>query len=502
MELNEVKEILEVVESTSSPLNYEVNEVAIILAAGHGKRIKSHKSKMLHKIWGVPTVERVYNACRNGFKRMNIIVVVGIKAKDVVHVLGKRNSTTFAYQEVQNGTGHAVQVALKKIDRRKFDGVVYVLPGDMGLIDSSTIKNFREEFKKSGSDMMVLTGIFEGTPEENSYGRIIRVKEVDESGKPSGKDFGKVIEIIENKDIHSLDEDKPYKVKYNNKIYSYTKMELIENKEFNSGVYAFKYKNLSELIHSISSDNVQNEIYITDLISLFNKKCYSVTATSPEEQYVLMGFNNKSVLKEMEDVARKKAYDKLKDIIAIDDPDDFFIDDSVVDEIIELDKKNVPLDINIGKGVHIGKGVKLNYNLELEKNVFIEGNVIFVEDVIIRQNVYLSCFSGQILEIGNNVEILSGDIIKGNIIIGERARIESSVNMTGSDDFPLRLGKNVLIKGTSYIFGSIIEDDVYIEHSVIIKKRVDKIFKRDGSIQPVRFYLPMPEGIDAVEELK
>ncbi len=502
MESNEVKEILEVVENTSSNLNYEVNEVAIILAAGHGKRIKSHKSKMLHKIWGVPTVERVYNACRNGFKKMNIIVVVGIKASDVVQVLGKRDSTAFAYQEVQNGTGHAVQVALEKIDKKKFEGTVYVLPGDMGLIDSSTIKRFREDFKKSGSDMMVLTGIFEGNPEENSYGRIIRVKEFDDGGKPSGNDFGKVIEIMENKDIHSLDESKPYKVKYNNKTYSYSKKELIENNEFNSGVYAFKYKKLAELIHSISSDNVQNEIYITDLISLFNKKSYSVTAGSPKEQYVLMGFNNKSVLKEMEEVARKKAYEKLKDIIAIDDPDDFFIDESVVDEIIEMDKRNVPLDINIGKGVHIGKGVKLNYNLELEKNVFVEGNVKFGEDDTIRQNVYLSCFPGQALEIGSNVEILSGDIIKGNIVIGNNSRIESSVNMTGSDEFPLRIGKNVLVKGTSYIFGSIIEDDVYIEHSVIIKKRVDKIFKRDGSIQPIRFYLPMPEGIDAIEELK
>lgn len=502
MEPSEVKEIFEVVEDTSSPLNYDVSEVAIVLAAGHGKRIKSQKSKMLHKIWGIPTVERVYNACRNGFKKMNLIVVVGIKAKDVVQVLGKRDSTAFAYQEVQNGTGHAVQVALKKIDNKKFDGIVYVLPGDMGLIDSATIKYFREEFKKSGSDMMVLTGIFEGKPEDNSYGRIIRVKELDEKGNPSGKDFGKVIEIMENKDIHSLDENKPYKVKYNNRTYSYSKNELIENNEFNSGVYAFKYKKLAELVHSISSDNVQNEIYITDLISLFNKKSYSVTAISPREQYVLMGFNNKSVLKEMEDVARKKAYEKLKDIIGIDDPDDFFIDESVVDEIIELDKKNVPLDINIGKGVHIGKDVKLNYNLELEKNVFIEGNVQFSENVIIRQNVYLSCFPGQTLNIGKNVEILSGDIIKGSIIIGEGARIESSVNMTGSDEFPLRIGKNALIKGTSYIFGSEIEDDVHIEHSVIIKKRVDRIYKRDGSIQQIRFYLPMPEGIDAIEELK
>jgi bifunctional UDP-N-acetylglucosamine pyrophosphorylase/glucosamine-1-phosphate N-acetyltransferase len=296
-------------------------------------------------------------------------------------------------------------------------------------------------------------------------------------------------------------DDKPYKVIYNNRTYVYTKKELIENTEFNSGVYAFKYKKLIELINSISSDNVQNEIYITDLIALFNKKGYSVTAISPLEQYVVMGFNNKSVLKEMEAVARKKVYEKLKDLIAIDDPDDFFIEEGVVEDIIEMDKKNIPLDIRIGRGVHIGKGVKLNYNLELEKNVYVKGNVQFGKNVFVRQNVHLSCFAEQTFKIGNFVEFLSGDIIKGNIAIGDYSRIESSVNMTGSDEYPLRIGKNVLVKGTSYIFGSIIEDDVHIEHSVIIKKRVDKLIKRDGSVQPIRFYLPMPEGIDAVEDL-
>jgi len=489
------------IEDLSSNINYGISEAAIILAAGHGKRIKSQKSKMLHKIWGVTTVERVYNACRNGIKDINIIIVVGIKAEDVVDVVGKRESTLYAYQANQNGTGHAVQVALEKIDDKLFDGIVYVLPGDMGLIDSGTMQRFRDEFIKTNSDMMVLTGIFEGESEENSYGRIIRVKPKDINGNSSGMDNGKVIEILEYKDILSLLEDKPYKVIYNNKTYAYSKKELIENTEFNSGVYAFRYKKLIELINSISSNNAQNEIYITDLISLFNKKGYSVTAISPLEQYVVMGFNNKSVLKEMEAVARKKVYEKLKDIIAIDDPDDFFIDDSVVEKIIEMDKKNIPLDIKIGKGVHIGKGVKLNYNLELEKNVYTRGNIVFGKNVIVHQNVHLSCFEDQTFLIGDNVEFLSGDIVKGNIIIGDNSRIESSVNMTGSDEYPLRIGKNVLIKGTSYIFGSVVEDDVHIEHSVIIRKRVDKLIKRDGSIQPIRFYLPMPEGIDAVEEL-
>jgi bifunctional UDP-N-acetylglucosamine pyrophosphorylase/glucosamine-1-phosphate N-acetyltransferase len=499
--MNKKEEIYETITRLSSELNYEFKEAAIILAAGHGKRIKSQKSKMLHKIWEIPTVERVYNACQKGIDNINLVVVVGIKAKDVTEVIGKRELTTFAYQEIQNGTGHAVQVALKRLEKNLDDGIVYVIPGDMGLLDSETIAQLRSEYINTKSDMMVLTGIYEGDPEDNYYGRIIRVKDKDDNGKSSGEDKGKVIEIMEHKDILALPNDKSYKVKYNGKTYSFTKKELIENNEFNSGVYAFNYKKLIQLIGQLSSDNVQQEIYITDMISLFNKNSYSVKAINPKKQYVVMGFNDKSVLKEMDAVARRQVYEKLKNIIEINDPDDFFIDETVVEDILLMDKQNVPLDIKIGQGVYIGKGVKLNYNLELKKDVYVNGNVIFGQNNVVWQNVHLSCFSNQTFRIGNDVEILWGDIIKGNIIIGDNSRIESSVNMTGSDEYPLRIGQRVLIKGTSYIFGSIIEDEVYIEHSVIIKKKVERLIKRNGTIQPIRFYLPMPEGIDAVEDL-
>ncbi|HNJ81519.1 MAG TPA: hypothetical protein PLK38_08155, partial [Methanoregulaceae archaeon] len=119
----------------------------------------------------------------------------------------------------------------------------------------------------------------------------------------------------------------------------------------------------------------------------------------------------------------------------------------------------------------------------------------------IYENAYLSTFPHQNFNIGDGVSILWGDIIKGNITIGENSVIESSVNMTGSDDHPLVIGKNVLVKGTSYIFGSIIEDDVHVEHSVIIKKRIIRQERKDGTVQKVQFYLPMPAGLDVIEEL-
>jgi len=288
-------QIIKLVKELSSNPDKIANELAIILAAGHGKRLKSETSKMLHTILEVPTVERVYNACKEGIEDIFTIIVVGIKADDVMKHLGKREKTLYAYQQVQHGTGHAVQVALEGLKNIPDDTIVYILPGDMGLIDAETVKQFREEFINSRADMIVLTGLYEGKPEENYYGRIIRA--IDENRN--------VIQIMEHKDILALPDDKPYTVSYKGKEYSYTKEELIKNNEYNSGVFAFKYGKLAEMIDNLKSNNVQSEIYLTDLIALYNEKDYTVAAASPEKNYVVMGFNTQEVLKEMNEIAKK-----------------------------------------------------------------------------------------------------------------------------------------------------------------------------------------------------
>jgi bifunctional UDP-N-acetylglucosamine pyrophosphorylase / glucosamine-1-phosphate N-acetyltransferase len=493
-------DINSIVKEFSSPLDTNKKETAIILAAGHGKRIKSQTSKMLHKIWEVPTVERVCGACKKGLTDANIIIVVGIKAEDVVKTIGKEESLSFAYQENQNGTGHAVQVALENIPNKDYDGTVYVFPGDMGLIDEETVKFFKQEFENSKADMMVLTGIYEGEIANNYYGRIVRVKDKDTKGSKS-KNKGKVVEIIEYKDITKLDEKKFRVLKYNRKQYKYSRKELIENREFNSGVYAFKFKPLYEQIQKIESNNAQNEIYLTDLISLFNNNGYTVEAVSPKNQYVVMGFNNKSVLKEMDAIARKLVYEKLKDIITIDDPDDFFIEENVVDEILQMDKQGLPLDIRIGHGAYIGKGVKLNYNLSIAKNVFLDGDIKLGKNVVLKESVNISCFYGQQIEIGDNVEIHMGDIIKGNVKIGNECRIESGVCITGSDNCLSSISSGVVLKGLTYIVDSQIGPNILIEHCVLIRKKISKPENVKTEIYSVKYYMPETEGKDAVKPL-
>jgi bifunctional UDP-N-acetylglucosamine pyrophosphorylase/glucosamine-1-phosphate N-acetyltransferase len=500
--MEHIRETYSQLKELSSTIDARHPSVAMILAAGHGKRIKSEKSKMLHNIWGVPTVTRVANAAREGLGTDNLILVVGIKALEVAQALGKANGRVFEYQSEQHGTGDAVRVGLLALPNSGYNGAVYVFPGDMGLLNREAVRDFRNDFEKNMCDMIVLTADYQGDPAANYYGRILRVPAQDVDGRPSGNDHGKVIEIREHRDILEMRPDKPYRVEYNHRVYSFTQEELLKLPEFNTGVYAFMAQPLIRYVKTLQTDNAQGELYVTDLISIFNKNGLTVRASRAKDSSTVLGFNNKSVLKEMEKIARDKAYDRLKDLIMIEDKDDFFIADEVIDEIIDMDKTRAPLDIEIGKGVHLGPSVKLNKGVVIKSRARLEGNIVLGEHVTIHENVSLSTYPHQTLRIGRNSEILQGDIVKGNLTIGENCRIESSVNMTGADEYPTRIGNNVLIKGTSYIFGTIIEDDVWVEHSVLKCKFVERTVRKDGTVQPVKWVLPLPEGLDSLHSLE
>ncbi|MCF7803504.1 MAG: NTP transferase domain-containing protein [Candidatus Marinimicrobia bacterium] len=490
------QDVTEVIQQYNGELNPEAGATAIILAAGHGKRIKSQRSKMLHKIWGKATVERVSNAARKGLSGANVCIVVGIKAESVIKTVGKRDQQVFVYQEEQNGTGHAVQVALDAMPEFIQKQKIYVFPGDIGLLRDSTVKSFREDFRDSGKDMMVLTGRYEGDPAENYYGRIVRVPDDDQN-----KNAGNVIKIMESKDIQALDSDEPYPLEYDGKTYEFSRQELLEIPEFNTGVFAFNGVPLNENIANLDANNVQGELYITDLIGIFNRKGLSVGAVTALENRDVLGFNNKAVLKEMNSLYQQDVYNQLKNLVRFRDPDDFFINDETAEKLIQMDVNGTTLDLTIGKGVYINGKFEFGAGVELKDGAHITGNVEFGNNVTIHKGVELSTYPDQTLTIGDNTIIFQDNIVKGNTSIGSQCRIESGVNVTGSDRYPTRIGNRVMIKGTSYIFGSIIEENAWIEHCILKAKRVHCHYDRNGDVAPVRYVIPQPEGLDDVESI-
>lgn len=479
--------------------------LVIILAAGHGKRIRSSTSKMLHTIWGVPSIERVRLAVSNGMPKSNITIVVGIKALDVANAVGKQPNTNFAYQEVQMGTGHAVQIGLEKSDLKNIK-YCYVIYADMGLIDSNTMKEFREEFLKSQTDMIVMTALYEGPKGGNYYGRILRGRGLTAEGKPSKyklKSQGNVVGVIEYKDILSMkDEDKLYK-NYKDEKFSFHKDELLDNfNEYVAGIYGFKMEPLLKLISELKSNNAQKELYLTDLIEIFLNNNLSISTYTPKDNKVVLGFNDKTVLKEMESIAKSNVYNKLKNIITIYDSEDFFIDDTVVEQILEIDKDEKPLDIYIGKGAYIGKGVKINYGVFISNGARLEGNIHLGENTFIGDNVLLSCMDKQKLILEKNVKIYSGNQIRGNVFIDKDTVLERGVNITGSDNHPVKIGSSVLIKGVSYLYGSIVDSNAYIEHCIFYYSHIKALKDKNGNIIKCRFIRPKEEGIESVLKIE
>ena len=72
-----------------------MNTVAVILAAGEGKRMKSEYSKVIHKVGGKPIIERVYNSVKKVKKQYEQIdLSIERKAKEIEKIAEELHELT------------------------------------------------------------------------------------------------------------------------------------------------------------------------------------------------------------------------------------------------------------------------------------------------------------------------------------------------------------------------------------------------------------------------
>src|SRR6266576_2890320 len=104
------------------------SRTVVVLAAGEGKRMKSATPKMLHPLLGRTLLGHVLSAAEAA-QAERTIVVVGHKADQVEAHLGAiAPAATPVLQAEQNGTGHAVRIALEAAPDT--GGTVVVLNAD------------------------------------------------------------------------------------------------------------------------------------------------------------------------------------------------------------------------------------------------------------------------------------------------------------------------------------------------------------------------------------
>ncbi|MGW6393568.1 bifunctional UDP-N-acetylglucosamine diphosphorylase/glucosamine-1-phosphate N-acetyltransferase GlmU [Streptomyces sp. NPDC055103] len=268
----------------------------VVLAAGEGTRMKSKTPKVLHEIAGRSLVGHVVSAARE-LEPEHLVVVVGHAREQVKgHLEAHYAGTRTAVQEEQNGTGHAVRMALEELGTAP-DGTVVVVCGDTPLLSGETLRALAGTHAADGNAVTVLTA---EVPDSTGYGRIVR--DADNA----------VTAIVEHKDASA---------------------EQLAIREINSGVFAFDGKLLAEALGQVRTDNSQGEEYLTDVLSILREAGHRVGASVAGDHREILGINNRVQLAEARALLNQRLlHAAMLGGVTVVDPASVFIDVTVTFE--------------------------------------------------------------------------------------------------------------------------------------------------------------------------
>lgn len=230
----------------------------VILAAGMGKRMQSNLPKVLHAIAGKPMLKHVIDTARGlSSEAAKICVIIG-HGGDQVQAAIAAEDITFAKQEPQLGTGHAVAQAIPHLDDAMPTLILY---GDVPLTRAASLQAL---VNAAGQDKLaILTAVVD---EPFGLGRIVR-------------EDGQIRRIVEQKDASEAER---------------------AIKEINTGIMVAPTKALKQWLQNLSNNNAQGEYYLTDIVAAAVAQGVPVTSAQPQAVWETLGVNSKTQLAELE----------------------------------------------------------------------------------------------------------------------------------------------------------------------------------------------------------
>ncbi len=223
--------------------------------------MKSALPKVLHDVAGRSLVGHVLAAV-NQLNPHHLVVVVGHGRDHVsAHVHGLYPAAVTVVQDQQNGTGHAVRVALEGIAAAGIDlpdGPVIVLAGDTPLLTGDTLAALVDIHHGEQAVATVLTAVL---TDPTGYGRIVRDQAT-----------GHVSRIVEQKDASESE-------------------RAIQ--EINSGVFAFELSSLRSGLARLTTNNAQGEEYLTDVLGHLVADGETVAAYIAPDEDEILGVNDR-----------------------------------------------------------------------------------------------------------------------------------------------------------------------------------------------------------------
>jgi bifunctional UDP-N-acetylglucosamine pyrophosphorylase/glucosamine-1-phosphate N-acetyltransferase len=352
----------------------------VVLAAGQGKRMRSDLAKVLHPLAGIPLLGHVLATAR-ALAPERLCVVIG-HGGDGVRKAFERESLTWAVQEKQLGTGHAVMQALPALDR---DGPVLVLYGDVPLIRPETLRPLVESASKGA--LALLTQELEAP---RGYGRIVR----DASGRVAG--------IVEEKDATEAQR---------------------AIREVNTGILAAPRERLESWLSALKNDNAQGEYYLTDIVAAAVKGGVPVEVHRPRDGTECLGVNSKAELAHVERMFQMSQAAKLLEAgVTLADP-------ARIDIRGPLScGRDVSIDVNcIFEGqVTLGDGVRIGANCILRDVSVGAGTEIKPFTLVEEADI------GSEARIGPYARIRPGTRLEDEVHIGNFVEVKASTVGRGS----------------------------------------------------------------------
>lgn len=198
-----------------------------------------------------------------------IIVVVGYQADLVRQELSDEENLVFVEQTEQLGTGHAVMVCREELAGH--DGPVVIVTGDSPMLQASSVRALLDEFESTAPACLLGTA---HRDDPTGLGRIVR----DESGAFTG--------IVEQKDATPA-------------------QQAIT--EVNMSTYLFAGPKLLTALDSLTTDNAQQEYYITDCPGILLGKGEDVRALAALQPCEALSVNTMEDLGVVEEEMRRQA---------------------------------------------------------------------------------------------------------------------------------------------------------------------------------------------------
>ena len=296
---------------------------AVVLAAGKGTRFRSETAKVLHRAAGRSLLGHILGSLRP-LDLGQVVVVVGHQADEVGEEAEAAGIDRLecVLQAEQLGTGHAVQQALPVLA----EGIrrVLIVYGDTPLITTGTLEQLLADAEGHAASLLSAHAA-----DPTGYGRVVR-----------GAD-GRVERIVEHGD--ATDEQRRID-------------------EINAGMYAVDRTWLERALGSADDDNVQGEVYLTDIVEHLTTAGESVAASVVAEEEVA-GVNDRAQLADAARVLRRRHLEHLMREVGVTvvDPATTYVD---VDVEVGRDSVLLPGTILDG-GTRLGERARVGPHTHL-----------------------------------------------------------------------------------------------------------------------------------------